>query len=187
MFHVKRRAASQPSRASRLRRCGQRETPAAAATRVRGGCGTGPRAPTWVPVFARSTQTGGTSSGNRRRLARPSNMPGVERHRERQAMRGSLRAVASTAGSRTAREVEYCQRSSCETGRPRIPARMTSEIAVSERALRSAINNARGQRAWTHAAPRRSGESARLDLAGLGLRWPGLSARAWVLGTPSST
>src|SRR5215468_4769807 len=57
----------------------------------------------------------------------------VERQRERQAMRGSLRAVATTAGDCEAREVEYCQRSGCKTGGPRIPARRTPDIAVSER------------------------------------------------------
>jgi hypothetical protein len=48
---------------------------------------------------------------------------GEGRQRERQARRGSLRAVASTAGDCGAREVEYCQRSRCRTGGPRIPAR----------------------------------------------------------------
>src|SRR6185436_20131940 len=38
---------------------------------------------------------------------------------------GSRRAVASTAGHFEAQEVEYCQRSCCKTGGPRIPARRT--------------------------------------------------------------
>jgi hypothetical protein len=73
------------------------------------------------------------------------------RQRERQALRGPLRAVASTAGNCGAREVEYCQRSRCRTGGPRIPARRTPDSAVSERVR--ALQREREQRRTSRRAP----------------------------------
>ena len=86
-----------------------------------------------LPGMGRSPQIVALRIRSAQRDGRPDDGAVVRRQRERQALRGSLRAVASTADCCEAREVEDCQRSGCETGAPRIPARRSPRSAVSER------------------------------------------------------